>query len=69
MGAEFVATFNDTTGMSNKMIQNELANAMNATNNGTFLGDSGLQISNSTNLTQVANEITIEGKSIISSII
>ena len=58
---QYVATFNDVPEMSSQMIQTELAEAMNLTSNGTFLGNSDLQISDNTNLTQVANELTVQG--------
>ena len=63
VNVDFVASFNDTTEVTNEMIQTEMVNAMNVSNNGTFLGD--LQVSESTNLTEVANEISVEGKCVI----
>jgi bisphosphoglycerate-independent phosphoglycerate mutase (AlkP superfamily) len=61
VNVQYVATFNDVPEMSSQMIQTELAEAMNLTSNGTFLGNSDLQISDNTNLTQVANELTVQG--------
>jgi bisphosphoglycerate-independent phosphoglycerate mutase (AlkP superfamily) len=61
VNVQYVATFNDVPEMSSQMIQTELAEAMNLTSNGTFLGNSYLQSSDNTNLTQVANELTVQG--------
>ncbi len=62
MGVDYLATFDDPTGVNDgETIRKELANNLNYTNNGTFLGD--LQISTSTDPSQVANELEIGGKS------
>lgn len=63
VGVDYVATFNDTTGVNNEMIQRELVGVLNATKNGTFIGDSDLKISDKTDLNEVANELTFQGKS------
>ncbi|CAB4000659.1 Uromodulin-like 1 [Paramuricea clavata] len=60
VGVDYVATFNDTTGVNNEMIQEELVGVLNATKNGTFIGDSDLKISNKTDLNEVANELTFQ---------
>jgi hypothetical protein len=62
VGFDYVVTFNDTTGISHQIMQEELANVLNVTNNGAFLGDSDLQISTSTNRSQLENELIFEGK-------
>ena len=62
VGFDYVATFNDTNGINNKIIQKELASSINITKNGTFLGED-LQISKETNLTKVANLFAVQGKS------
>ncbi|CAB4010958.1 fibrillin-2-like isoform X48, partial [Paramuricea clavata] len=43
VGVDYVVTFNDTSGVNNEIIQEELVGALNTTNNDTFPG--GLQIS------------------------
>jgi hypothetical protein len=43
VGVDYVVTFNDATGVNNEIIQEELVEALNTTNNDTFPGD--LQIS------------------------
>lgn len=60
VGFDYVATFSDKAGINNENIQKELTSSLNITQNGAFLGD--LQISESTNLTEVANLLKVQGK-------
>jgi hypothetical protein len=45
VGVDYVATFNNTNGVNNQNLQQELISQLNITNNGTFLADSDLQLS------------------------
>jgi hypothetical protein len=51
VGVDFIVTFNDTTGVNDINLQQEFLNALNITNNGTFLMDSHLQVTNETDPT------------------
>jgi hypothetical protein len=51
VGVDFIVTFNDTTGVNDINLQQEFLNALNITNNGTFLVDSHLQVTNETDPT------------------
>ncbi|CAB4035853.1 Hypothetical predicted protein, partial [Paramuricea clavata] len=51
VGIDFIVTFNDTTGVHDINLQQEFLNALNVTNNGTFLVDSNLQVTNETDPT------------------
>ncbi|XP_028416436.1 fibrillin-2-like [Dendronephthya gigantea] len=59
LGFDYVATFNDSAGITNENIQEELVESMNVTQNGTFLG-ADLQISESTNLTEVKSQFSVK---------
>ncbi|CAB3981589.1 Uromodulin-like 1, partial [Paramuricea clavata] len=56
VGVDYVATFNNTNGVNNQNLQQELINTFNYTNNGTFLGGSDLQLSLETDPIKVAEE-------------
>ncbi|XP_028390643.1 uncharacterized protein LOC114515559 [Dendronephthya gigantea] len=56
---DYVATFSDTKGIDVKNIQDELAQSLQVTQNGTFLGN-GLKISESTNITEVAKHLRVQ---------
>jgi hypothetical protein len=51
VGVDFIVTFNDTTGVNDINLQQEFLNALNVTNNGTFLVDSNFQMTNETDPT------------------
>ncbi|XP_028414303.1 fibrillin-2-like [Dendronephthya gigantea] len=59
VGFDYVATFNDSAGINNENIQEELVESMNVTQNGTFLG-ADFQISKSTNLTEVKSQFSVK---------
>ncbi|XP_028406421.1 fibrillin-3-like [Dendronephthya gigantea] len=59
VGFDYVATFNDSAGINNENIQEELVESMNVTQNGTFLG-ADFQISESTNLTEVKDQFSVK---------
>ncbi|CAB4012177.1 fibulin-2 isoform X3, partial [Paramuricea clavata] len=60
VGVDYVATFNNTNGVNNQNLQQELIETFNYTNNGTFLGDSDLKLSEETNKTKVAEVLTFQ---------
>ncbi|XP_028415959.1 fibrillin-1-like [Dendronephthya gigantea] len=59
VGFDYLATFNDTKGINNENVREELASSFNVTGSGTFLGKN-LQISKSTNITQVKSLFTVK---------
>ncbi|XP_028415702.1 fibrillin-2-like [Dendronephthya gigantea] len=58
IGFDYVAIFNDTKGINNGNVQEELASSINVTNNGTFLGND-FKISEETNMTKLTNLLTV----------
>ena len=61
VGVDYVATFNTTAGVNSNNLKNELANALNTTNNGTFLADSDLKLSEETDPTKVIEALEFTG--------
>ena len=61
VGVDYVATFNNTNGVNNQNLQQELVSTLNYTNNGTFLGSSDLQLSEENDPIKVAEALTFQG--------
>ena len=62
VGVEYVATFNKTDGVNDNSLKTELAGALNVTNNGTFLADSDLQLSEETDPAKAIEALQFSGK-------
>ena len=62
VGVDYLATFNNITGITNEIIQNDLVMSLDIRSNGTFLGNSSLQVSNGTDVASIANDVQIQGK-------
>ena len=62
VGVDYVVTFNNATGVSTNLVQQEIVAVLNRTNNGTFLGDSNLKISNENDTAALENSISFQGK-------
>ncbi|CAB3978176.1 Uromodulin-like 1, partial [Paramuricea clavata] len=60
VGVDYVAGFNNSNGVNNQNLQQELISTLNYTTNGTFLGDSDLKLSEETNRTKVAEALTFQ---------
>jgi hypothetical protein len=60
VGVDYVATFNNTAGVSDDNLKTELASSLDVSNNGTFLGD--LKLSEETDPTKANQSLTFSGK-------
>ena len=60
MGVDYVATFNNTAGVSDDNLKTELASSLDVSNNGTFLGD--LKLSEETDPTKAIEVLDFSGE-------
>ena len=62
MGVDYVATFNNTAGVDDNNLKTGLAEVLNVTNNGTFLGESDLQLSEQNDPSLAIEALEFSGK-------
>ena len=62
VGVDYLITFIDASGVSHENLRQELLGALDLTNNGAFIGGSTFKVSNKTNSSEVAMELILQGK-------